>query len=60
VGEQVGADLLAEGGQLLGPVAGGVGIQGKAGVDLVDEPVDQVGLAVDVGVEGVGGDLVRR
>jgi hypothetical protein len=56
VGEQVVADLLAEGGQLLGPVAGGVGVKGEAGVDLVDEPVDQVGLAADVGVEGGGGD----
>jgi hypothetical protein len=56
VGEQVGADGLAEGGQLLGPVGGRVGVQLQAGVDLVDEPFDQVGLAAHVGVEGVGGD----
>ena len=56
VGEQVGADGLAEGGQLLGPVAARVGVQVQVGVDLVDQPVDQVGLAADVGVEGVGGD----
>jgi hypothetical protein len=56
VGEQVFADGLAEGGQLLGPVAGGVGLHGEAGVDLVDEPVDQIRLAAHVGVEGVGGD----
>jgi hypothetical protein len=54
VGEQVGADRAGEGGELLGPVAGGVGVQVQAGVDLVDEPVEQVGLAPDVGVEGGG------
>jgi hypothetical protein len=31
VGEQVSVDLLAEGGQLLGPVAGGIGFEGEAG-----------------------------
>jgi hypothetical protein len=31
-------------------------MKGEAGVDLVDEPIDQVGLAPEVGVEGVGGD----
>jgi hypothetical protein len=51
VGQQVVADVLAEGGQLLGPVAGGVGLQVQAGVDLVDEPVDQVRLAADAVVE---------
>jgi hypothetical protein len=56
VGEQVLADLPAEGGQLLGPVADGVEVQGEAGVDLVDEPVDQVRLATDMGIEGGGGD----
>jgi hypothetical protein len=56
VGEQVGADLLAQGGQLLGPVPGGVGVQVQAGIHLVDEPVDQVGFAADAVVEGVGGD----
>jgi hypothetical protein len=34
VGEQVGADGLAQAGQLLGPVAGRVGVQVQAGVDL--------------------------
>ena len=56
MGEQVGPDGLAEGGQLLGPVAGAVQFKGKAGVDLVDESVDQIGLAADMGVEGGGGD----
>jgi hypothetical protein len=56
VGEQLGADVPADGGQLLGPVAGGVGVQLQAGIDLVDQPVDQVGLAADMGVEGVGSD----
>src|SRR4029453_16259139 len=45
VGEQVGADGLAERGELLGPVTGQVGVQVQACVDLVDEPVDQGGLA---------------
>jgi hypothetical protein len=56
VGEQLVADGLAEGGELLGPVAGGVGLDGEAGVDLVDEPVDQIRLAADMGVQGGGGD----
>jgi hypothetical protein len=56
VGEEVAADGAAERGQLLGPVAGGVGAKVEAGVDLVDERLDQVGLAAHVGVEGVGGD----
>ena len=56
VGEQVGADVPAEGGQLLGPVAARVGMQVQAGIDLVDQPVDQVGLAAHMGVQGVGGD----
>ena len=56
VGEQVVADLLAEGGQLLGPVAGAVQVQGEAGVDLVDEPIDQIRLAPDMGVQGAWGD----
>jgi hypothetical protein len=56
VGEQMLADVLAEGGQLLGPVVGGVGFEGEAGVDLVDEPVDQVSLAAHMGVQGVGGE----
>ena len=56
VGEQVGADALAEGGQLLGPVAGGVRLQVQVGVDLVNQPVDQIRLAAHMGVEGVGGD----
>ena len=54
VGEQVGPDGLAEGGQLLGPVTGGVRLQVQVGVDLVDEPVDQIRLAADAVVEGVG------
>jgi hypothetical protein len=33
-----------------------VGVEVDAGVDLVDEAVDEVGLAAHVGVEGVGGD----
>ena len=44
---------------MLGPVAGGVGLEGEAGVDLVDEPVDQIRLAADMGVEG-GGATPRR
>jgi hypothetical protein len=56
VGEQVGADIPADGGQLLGPVPGRVGVELEAGVDLVDQPLDQVVLATHVGVEGVRGD----
>ena len=56
VGEQLGADVPADGGQLLGPVPGRVGVELEARVDLVDQPVDQVGLAAHVGVEGVRGD----
>jgi hypothetical protein len=60
VGEELGTNRLADGGQLLGPVLGGVGVEVDAGVDLVDEPVDQLGLAPDMGVEGVGGAGLRR
>jgi Domain of unknown function (DUF4386) len=56
VGEQVGADVPADGGQLLGPVGRRVGVELEPGVDLVDQPLDQVVLAAYVGVEGVRGD----
>jgi hypothetical protein len=50
VGEELGADPVADGGQLFGPILGGVGVE-------VDEPVDQVGLAPNMGVGQAGASI---
>ncbi len=55
--EKLLAERLADRSELIGPVGGGIDGEVEAGVDLIDQAIDQVGFALHVRVQRIRADM---